>query len=409
MRSRFVRAVAATALTFAFATTSHRAETAEPPARAPYEGAEAQRSHPSAPRPFASPDGWRLAGHDAVRGMTIGPIENAYHPGVGYGSPAFGRALDESRAMGATWIALTPFGRVADLSGRGVDPSFEAPVAQTEVDVRRAVAMAHARGLRVMLVPHLWVESGGWRAEIDPKTDAGWETWAKSYGAFVRRWAAVAEDAHVDLLSAGVELRSWVTTPRAPSFVKLIRELRAIYKGPVTYSANWDDVDTTLVLGELDVIGINAFYPLAEKDGAGFDELLEGGKRVRDRVRELAEVWHKPILFTEIGYTTRPDPAIRPWEWPDAMTNVRVDEAAQADAYRALLAQLLDEPSFMGCFVWRVYADPDDVSQEAEWGFSPRGKRAELVVRDAFATWWAGDAFRRRGWASAARVPGLFP
>lgn len=359
--------------------------------------------------PLSAADGWRLAGQDGVRGITIGPIENAYHPGVGYGSEAYGRTLDECVKMGARWVAITPFGRVHDLSGRGVDPTFERPFAENREDVRRAIKMAHARGLSVMLVPHLWVESGDWRAEIDPGTDAGWEAWAKSYGAFVRAWAKVAEETDVDLFSAGVELRSWVTTARAPSFVALLRELRGIYRGPITYSANWDDVEHTVILGELDVIGVNAFYPLAERDGASFAELLEGGRRVAERVRTLAETWQKPVLFTEIGYTTRPDPAIRPWEWPDGMKGVRVDERAQADAYRALLAPLLDEPLFMGFFVWRVYADPDDVSQEAEWGFSPRGKLAELVVRDAFATRWAADAQRTPGWTKGARVPGLYP
>ena len=362
---------------------------------------------PTATFPAPAADGWRASGHDAVRGITIGPIENAYHPGVGYGSPAYARTLDECVRAGATWIAITPFGRVADLTGRGVDPSFERPFAKNKEDVRRAIAMAHARGLSVMLVPHLWVESGEWRAKIEPPTDAAWDAWAKSYGAFVRGWAEIAESMRVELFSAGVELRSWVTTPRAASFAALIRELRGVYKGLITYSANWDDVEHTLILAELDVIGVNAFYPLAEKDGAPFDVLLDGGKKVRARVRDLAEVWQKPVLFTEIGYTTRRDPAIRPWEWPDAMKGVVVDETAQADAYRALVAPLLDEPRFMGFFVWRVYADPDDVSQEAEWGFSPRGKLAELVVRDAFAASWAGDAARRHGWAPAARVPGL--
>ncbi len=46
----------------------------------------------------------------------------------------------------------------------------------------------------------------------------------------------------------------------------------------------------------------------------------------------LADTWQKPVLFTEISYATRKDPAIRPWEWPDAMTNVHVDEVAQAGA-----------------------------------------------------------------------------
>ena len=41
--------------------------------------------------------------------------------------------------------------------------------------------------------------------------------------------------------------------------------------------------------------------------------------------------------------------------------------------------------------MWRVYADPDDVSQESEWGFSQRGKLAELVVRDAYRARWSSD------------------
>ena len=213
------------------------------------------------------------------------------------------------------------------------------------------------------------------------------------------------------MLSVGVELRSWVTTRHAPSFLPLISDVRRVYRGPLTYSANWDDVTDTVILGALDVIGINAFYPLAERAGATFDELFSGGQRVAARVRALAGVWHKPVIFTEVGYTTRPDPALRPWEWPDSMRDVVVDEHAQADAYRALLAPVLGEAQFAGFFVWRVYADPDDASQEAEWGFSPRGKLAELVMRDAFASHWAADGPYLAGDAllgRRARVPGLF-
>jgi hypothetical protein len=350
-----------------------------------------------------------LAASLPIRGVTIGPIESAYHPGVGYGSPAYERALVECVRMGAGWVAVTPFGRVGDLSGYGVDPTFEAPYAQNRRDVARAVAMAHGRGLRVMLVPHLWVESGEWRALIDPKSDEGWARWAKSYGAFVRGWAQVAEQTGTDMFSAGVELRSWVTTARAPSFAAILRDLHALYHGPITYSANWDDAEQTVILGDLDVIGINAFYPLADKKGATYAELLEGGERVRAKVHALAEGWNKPVVFTEIGYTTRADPAVRPWEWPDRMQDVVPDPVAQAFAYHALLAPLLGEPRFFGFFVWRVYSDPDDVSQEAEWGFSPRGKLAELVVRDAFSARWASDSQGWRGWSPGAFVAGLYP
>lgn len=342
-----------------------------------------------------------------IRGVTVGPIENALHPGRGYGSDAYARSVDEAARWGATWVALTPFGRVHDLKSRGVDPTFEAPVEENRRALAEGVRRAHARGLRVLLVPHLWVESGEWRALIDPGTDAGWDQWSQSYGRYVLGWAEVAQASGVDMMAAGVELRSWVTTARAPSFVRLVADLRRVYKGPLTYSANWDDVEHTVVYGELDAIGINAFYPLGYHEGASAQELWEGGERVRKRVRELAESWEKPVYFSEMGYTTRPDPAIKPWEWPDGMRNVHVDQKAQADAYRALLGPLLQEPSFGGFFVWRTYADPDDASQEAEWGFSPRGKMAELVLRDVFSATWARDALGLPRFAGKAARAGL--
>src|SRR5260370_15034590 len=58
-------------------------------------------------------DAWMRAEIGGVRRITVGPIENAYHPGVGYASVAYHRTLREARAVGATWVALTPFGRVA--------------------------------------------------------------------------------------------------------------------------------------------------------------------------------------------------------------------------------------------------------------------------------------------------------
>ena len=363
---------------------------------------------PHSPR-TATATSWRDSGRRGIRGITVGPIENGYHPGVGYGTPAFDRTLLESKAMGAEWIAITPFGRVAVLSGRGVDLTFEAPFDENRKAIARSIRMSHDRGLKVMLVPHLWVESGDWRAKIDPGTDEGWDAWAKSYGAFVSTWAKVAEDEHADMLSAGVELRSWVTTSRAPSFTTLLHDLRKIYHGTITYSGNWDDVDQTVILGDVDVIGVNAFFPLADKDDAKIGELRAGGERVAKKVHDLAETWQKPVVFTEIGYTTRANCAIKPWEWPDSMANVKVDEVAQAEAYEALIGPLLEEPDFAGFFVWRVYADPDDVSQEAEWGFSPRGKLAELVMRDAFTAPWACDGTRGPAFGTKAEEPGIVP
>jgi hypothetical protein len=320
--------------------------------------------------------------------------------------------------LGANWVALTPFGRVGSLTGLGVDPSFEAPIGDNELAIRRSIRAAHARGLQVFLVPHLWVESYEWRALIDPGTDAAWLAWSRSYSQFVLGWARIAEEEHVELLAAGVELRSWVTTTRAPLFSQLLKQIRRVYHGLVTYSANWDDVENTVVLGELDVIGINAFYPLTQNPAASLSDLRAGGEQVMAKVDALSAAWHKPVIFTEIGYTTRRSPAVEPWLWPENLPNVEVSEQDQAAAYHGLLAALLSRKrvdadagfgggGFRGFFVWRVYADPDDASQEPEFGFSPRGKIAERVLRDAFAARWPDYSLRQSPGARAS-TPALF-
>lgn len=379
------------------------------------------------PAPRAT--GWHDAGLPAIRGITIGPIENALHPGVGYGTASCGRSLDAAKDLGATWVAITPFGRMWSTRTTSVDMSFESPFGVNVEAVGRAIDQAHARGLHVMLVPHLWVETGGWRGEIEPfapddkkKDDGGYEfrgratdgairQFAQSYRSFLLAWADVAKAHDVELFSIGVELRSWATSARGTDDLRaLVHEVRARYPGILTYSANWDDVDDVVILRDIDVIGINAFYPLADKAGATRAQLLEGGARVGAKVRALADAWNKPVLFTEVGYTTRPDPAVRPWEWPDSMKQVPIDEQAQADAYRAILAGVIGEPRFAGFFVWRQFADPDDVSQEAPWGFPIRGKLAELEVREVFDTRFGVDPWQP-AWSSlglaAYGEPGL--
>lgn len=329
-----------------------------------------------------------------IRGVTVGPIENALHSQNGYGTSASAATMQQVRDLGGNWVSVTPFGRIWDLHPTGIDTTFEAPFAQNRRAVKSVIEQAHRAGLKVLLVPHLWVESGGWRGEIEFETQAEWNRWAAEYRRFVLVWAEVARETDVEMFSVGVELRSWVTTAQAPSFMPIIDAVRDVYPGPLIYGANWDDAQTTMLWGKLDAIGINAFYPLADKEGAGVTDMLAHSERLLEGLGQLSREWDRGIVFTEVGYTARPDPALRPWEWPEDLGDVPYAPEAQADAYAALLAPMLDQEWFLGFFIWRVYADPFDASQEPQWGFSPLYKPAEGVLRSAFATRYSADRFR---------------
>jgi hypothetical protein len=73
------------------------------------------------------------------------------------------------------------------------------------------------------------------------------------------------------------------------------------------------------------------------------------------------------------------------------MRDVIVDEREQARALAALAGAAAQSERVRGFFVWRYYANLDDVSQEAVWGFSPHAKLAEGVLSRIFAWPWAAD------------------
>jgi hypothetical protein len=333
---------------------------------------------------------WADTQDGGIRGITVGPIESSQWPNRGYGSQASAALLDELVRMGTTWISITPFGRVWSLSSTDIQLDFEAPFASSKLGVSTMIRQAKERGLRVLLIPHLWVETGGWRGEMDPASEHGWLAYQQSYRDFIMTWARVAGETGADAFSIGVECKSW--SGRFGSYWNsLITEVRAVFPGFLTYSANWDEAENVLFWDQLDLIGINAFYPLAQHHGASYEEYVAGAKRVRDDVHALATRLEMPVLFVEVGYTTRQDAAVEPWLWPDDMTNVVYDEPEQARALSAIFEAFLPERWFTGFFVWRYYADLDDISQEDEWGFSPHGKLAEPLLRDVFSVRWGAD------------------
>jgi hypothetical protein len=326
----------------------------------------------------------------ALRGITIGPIESSQHPGLGYGSAASEALLDELVQLGANAVSITPFGRIWSLSSTRIELDFEWTVEHNRAAILRLARAAKARGLRVLLIPHLWVETIGWRGEIDPGSAAGWATYQAQYRRFVLHWAEVAAAADADIFSIGVECKSWSGRFGA-YWLELIRDVRAVFPGQLTYSANWDEADNVLFWEQLDYVGINAFYPLASHNQASYAQYAEGAEAAVERAHTLGRLVGKPVLFVEIGYTTRPNAAVEPWLWPDIMQDVQVDEWEQARALAALMGAAATKPWLAGVFVWRYYANLDDVSQEASWGFSPHGKLAERVLRNVFRAHWASD------------------
>jgi hypothetical protein len=326
----------------------------------------------------------------ALRGITVGPIESSQQPDRGYGTTHSAELLDELVRLGANAISITPFGRIWSTSSTQILMDFEAPYPENRERVGAMIAQAKARGLYVLVIPHLWVETPGWRGEMEPAGEDGWARYQASYRAFVLAWARDAQRFGADAFSIGVECKSWSGRFGA-YWSALIAEVRAVFDGELTYSANWDEAEDVVFWDQLDSIGVNAFFPLAHANGASDATYRDGAVAAIASLEALSRLVDKPILLAEIGYTTRRDAAVEPWLWPDDMRDVIVDEREQARALAALAGAAAQSERVRGFFVWRYYANLDDVSQEAVWGFSPHAKLAEGVLSQIFAWPWAAD------------------
>jgi hypothetical protein len=205
------------------------------------------------------------------------------------------------------------------------------------------------------------------------------------------RYAVLAREIKADLFSVGVEFKS-TTNYQPERWRETIQLVRQVYRGPLTYSANWDEVEDVPFWDDLDLIGVNAFWPLALKPGDGMNAMAEQTRDIADRLESLFVEWQRPVVFTEFGVKSAKDAALAPWEWPEHCGGLVYDEGYQAAGYAAMFEAVMPKPWFAGLFIWKYISDPWDETQEEQTGFSPRQKSAAAVLSSWYHADWAGPA-----------------
>lgn len=288
---------------------------------------------------------------------------------------------------GARAVALPAFVWQDSLDAVELRPWDGRPEARGEL--ARAVRDARSAGLAVLLKPHLEIGRGGervpgaWRGTIEFDDAARAAAWFAGYRAFVVDLARLAEEEGVEVLAVGLELAG-LSSAWPEQWERLVREVRAVYPGRLTYCANWwGEFGTTSIWERLDLLGVQAFAPLSDSRRASPKVLRRGAREQVAAWRSEAGKWGKPLLVTEFGYKSSPSPWIEPWQWePGAARPLE-----QLHAYRALLAELEAARGdwLAGSFVW-LYEAGRPAPGPTDAGFSPGGKPVEALLE----RWWRG-------------------
>jgi hypothetical protein len=307
-------------------------------------------------------------------GMARGANVTAYAPDALAGSAA-SAALADLRAQGADEAVFPVLWFMADKTSNEVAPKpDETP---SDDSLLQAIRDAAALGMRTAIAPHIKVDDGTFRGEIAPSDRAAWYA---SYRAMLVHYASLAQRAEADMLVVGSELVSM--SENTPAWESLIADARSRFAGQLTYAANWvDEAEDIQFWDKLDAVGIDAYMPLTPDDPTPtVAQLQDAWEPYIARMRKVGDDAEKPVLLTEIGYTSREGTAQAPATEGDGP----ISEQAQADAYTGAFRALGHQDWISGMLIWDWSAD----GREGPGGYSPQGKQAQAVMR----LWFGGAA-----------------
>ncbi len=297
-----------------------------------------------------------------------------------YSMPEADLALTNLRATGANWMSLLVSQSQDTITSTSI---YKTPGTPEDADLIHAIRTAHDLGLKVMLKPHLDLanDPNHWTGEIGQGlTEAQWTDWFASYTKFIGYYAQLAETYGADQYCVGIELSA--TEKRTDQWRAVVKSVRSLYSGPITYAANGGDETRLAWWDSVDFIGVDAYYPLTNKNNPTIAELKSGWIPRITALGKLASKWNKKILFTEIGYRSLDGANQHPGDY---QIGGAVDLQEQADAYQAAFESVFHQSWFAGMYWWSWGTDPDEGGPR-DAGFTPHDKPAEDILR----AWYLG-------------------
>ena len=300
-------------------------------------------------------------------------------------------SISELTKNNIEWVAVIPFLNQKDEQTEIMSaPQNMGHWSRRDSVFIKSIEMLHKKGVHVMLKPHLWLTSG-WRSNLKLKSRKHWNTWFETYKINMLHYAQMAEMLDVDLICIGTELRTSIEA-QPEQWKQLIKEIRTIYKGQLTYAANWDgEFDKIDFWDELDFIGIQAYFPLTDHKSPSLNEIMDGWDTHITTLDALHREYDKPILFTEIGYRSDKASTIKPWEWnslKNMLKNQKSDRSQQL-AYEAMFNKIWHKKWFAGCYFWQWNIHSSKENAEQSLDFSPRFKPAENTIAK-----WYGEVVK---------------
>lgn len=282
--------------------------------------------------------------------------------------------------LGANWIAVIPYAFCSSEQPQVVFDHDRQWIGERSEGIIQTICLAKESGLKVMLKPHLWVMGEGWAGGLEFDHEKDLTRWKKSYSTYLTHFARLSDSLEVDMISIGTELKQ--LSRHEGYWNDLICSVRNVYGGPLTYSANWDNYDKIAFWDELDMIGIDAYFPISDSKTPTKSDVVNSFQALVHRLGRFSMQHGKPIVFTEFGFRSIDQCANG--HWVGDYESAQVNFECQRSAYSGIFEAFWGQSWFAGGFIWKWFFDHRTSGGDSDDKFTPQNKPAEKVIRDFF-------------------------
>ncbi len=304
-----------------------------------------------------------------IKGITFAPFA---HKGVLSKKDAF-KSLDAIKERtAANFIMLVPCGLQETAQSDIIRYDTEATMSDTELIT--IIRYAKKLGFNVGLKPTINCKNGVYRAYVsffdnEVPNEPCWRNWFNSYTEFQMHYAEIAKAENVDMFVCGSEMV--MAESREDDWRRLIKQLRRVYSGILTYNTDKYQEDHVTWWDALDCISSSGYYP------------IDAWEKELDRIEAIVKKHDMPFIFAETGCMSSSGSSTLPHDWSiRSATNVKEQERW----YEAMFFAVKKRPWVAGEVLWCWSATPYALKKAAvDWGYDIMGKPAENVVNRYFA------------------------
>ena len=232
------------------------------------------------------------------------------------------------------------------------------------------IRFARTLGLRVILKPTVNCTDGTWRAhinffDIDVPCEPKWKDWFRSYTAYQKHYAAIAEQEKCEMFIVGCEMVQ--SERRSAEWREVIAAVREVYTGLVSYNTDKYQEGHVAWWDAVDVISSSGYYPIGDWEAQ------------LDRIEQEIAPYKKPFFFAEAGCPSRSGSAQVPNDWGLEGT---VSAEEQERFYEAMFRHASQREWVRGFGLWdwsaNLYQEKNALTDD---GYGVYGKPAERVIR----------------------------